>query len=152
MSANFTTVRAALKAKIATVTDFTDPDTGVVRVDDFHRAELLGYPSCTFDVSDNSDDFLTNVDNMRTITYQIVIYQEVNGVGGLEQATTNLDLVTDKVIAAIESDYQLANGSTPVVDWCDAVNVGKRTQFTHLNGLVLAQELSVKANYSVLIV
>lgn len=141
MSLNtFSTIRAALKAKLLTITDFNS------RVDDYHNADLQGYPACTFDISESSDDFLTNRDNIRTITFKIIIYQEITQLG-LDAATASLDTITDTVIAALENDYQLG-GADPQF-WCDAINPGLRSQFDTPNGTVAAQELTVKCNYAV---
>lgn len=141
MSLNtFTAIRAALKTKLLSLTEFGG------RVDDFHNPELDGYPACTFDISESSDDFLTNRDNLRTITFKIVVYQERAQLG-LQQATAALDTITDVVIAALENDYQLGGADSQF--WCDAINPGLRSQFDTPNGPILAQELTVKCNYAV---
>lgn len=146
MSLNtFTAVRAALKTKLQTIAAFQN------RVDDFHNPDLQGYPACTFDVSDNADDFLTNKDNIRSITFQIVVYQERKQLG-LEASTLALDTVVDTVIAALENDFQLANGGQADQQfWCDAITIGRRSQFDTPNGPVLAQELTLKCQYAVLL-
>ena len=132
---SFASLRTAVAAKLATVTQ-------LAYVYDHHAANLEGYPACTFDVSDSSNEFLTNKDNLRTITFKLVVYQETK-VKGLDLATGILDATVDAIISAFENDFALAGA----VDWCEPLN-GPRNQLQTPNGIVIAQELSLKCFYS----
>lgn len=136
MPTGFGTIRAKIKAKLTTVSE-------LAFVYDFHRAELEGYPAATFDVSDSSNDFLTNQDNLRTYTFLIVLYQETT-IKGLDEATNLLDTLADKVVDTFEQDETLGG----VVNWCNPLT-GPRVAFETPQGLVITQQLSLKCNIAV---
>ena len=135
----YVSVRAALKAKLDTL---TGGGQKLVAVFDHHKASLPGYPSITFDVSDTENDFLTNKENLRSIAFQIVIYQEAK-IKTLDEATDILDKAADDVVAAIEADFQLGGA----VDWCEPLN-GPRLQFATPDGLIVTQQLTLKCLFS----
>ncbi len=135
--ATFTSVRAKIKALLDGITE-------LAFVADFHDPNLKGFPAATFDVSDEEGEFLTNKENLRTIIYTIVIYQEVDVIK-LPDATRILDVVADKIINAFENDFNLSGE----VDWCTPL-AGPRGQFEAANGTVLFQELTIQCRFTIL--
>ena len=115
-------------------------------VGDFHDADITGYPAATFDISDDDSEFLTNKENIRTITYQIVLYQEVENLG-LAESKDLLSAVAIKVIDKFESDFNLGGE----VDWCIPLG-GPRGQFDSPNGQVYFQTLSLQCRFSKLVI
>jgi hypothetical protein len=138
--ATFATIRSAINTKLQTVVGTGKP---LVAAYDYHEANLPGYPSATFALSDNDGEFLTNRDNLRTYTYQIFIYQEIT-VAGLDTAEGILDTAADAVIAAFEADQTLGG----VVDWCRPMT-GSRQTFETPQGLVRVQQLALRCLYEV---
>jgi len=136
--ATFTSVRAKIKTLLESIAE-------IAFVADFHDPNLEGFPAVTFDVSDEDGEFLTNKENLRTITYAIVIYQEIKVIK-LPDATRILDVVADKIIEAFENDFNL----TGEVDWCMPL-AGPRGQFEASNGTVLFQELTLQCRFTILI-
>lgn len=136
MATGFTDIRAKIKTLLEGISE-------IAFVSDFHKAKLEGYPAVTFDVSESSNDFLTNNDNMRMFTFLIVIFNETE-IQGLDAATALLDTVADKVVEAFENDFTL----TGTVSWCNPVT-GPRVPLDTPQGLVVAQQLSLKCNVAV---
>ena len=135
--ATFTSIRTKVKAKLDTVAE-------LAFVADFHDPNIKGYPAATFDVSDETSAFLTNKENLRTITFQIILYQEIKTLG-LAETTGLLDAVADKVILAFEKDFSLGGE----VQWCIPL-AGPRGQFESPSGAVLFQQLTLQCNFSFL--
>ncbi len=137
MPTGFTTIRAAVKAKLATVTELAFTYAYPAR-------NIGGHPYAIMEVSNTSNDFLTNKENVRVIAFQVWIEQEINPDSdkSIEQATAILDGAADAVVAAFENDYSLGS----VVDWCEAVE-GPRTQLQTPVGLVLSQQLTIKTHF-----
>ena len=132
--ATFSTIRA----KIKTILEAVDK---VSFVFDYHEPKLTGFPAVTFDVSQNESEFLTNRENLRTVSYTIVIYQEIS-VKGLSEAKRILDAVADDVIDAFEDDFNLGGE----VDWCVPL-AGPRGQFQTPAGVVTFQQLTLQCNF-----
>jgi len=139
MSATFATIRTAIKTILDGISELSFVYT-------FHQSDIGGYPAVTFDVSDSTNDFLTNAENLRAFTFLIVIYQEVKNIGGLENATTLLDTVADKIIDAFEKDLTLGG----VVEWSNPLT-GPRQAFDTPQGLVITQQLSLQCNVVALV-
>lgn len=134
--ATFSTIRAKIKSGLSTITE-------IAFVYDFHQPNLEGYPAVTFDVSENTGSFLTNKENLRTINFDIVIYQEIT-VKGLDEATNILDACADKIVTVFESPtYTDLQGE---VDWCVPL-AGPRGTFQSPQGLVLYQRLSLQCRF-----
>ena len=134
--ATFTALRTKIKSVLQSVTE-------LAFVYDFHKTDLEGYPAATFDVASEEGVFLTNKENLRTIAYTIVVYQEV-AVKGLDEATNILDAAADAVIAAFEAKEDLDG----VVDWCLPL-AGPRGQFQAGAGLVAFQQLTLQCRFRV---
>lgn len=135
--ATFSSIRAKIKALLDGITE-------LAFVADFHDPNLAGFPAATFDVSDEEGEFLTNKENLRVITYQIVLYQEIE-VAKLDDAKRILDVVADAVIDAFENDFNLGGE----VDWCLPL-AGPRGQFDAANGKVMFQQLSLQCRFTIL--
>jgi hypothetical protein len=134
--ASFSTIRAKIKTALTSITE-------LVFVYDYHEPNLGGYPSVTFDVAENSGAFLTNKENMRTISFDIVIYQEIT-VKGLDEATNILDTAADKIVTVFESPTY--GDLQSEVDWCIPL-AGPRGTFQSPQGLVLFQRLSLQCRF-----
>ena len=139
--ASFASIRTKIKAVLDSITELS-----VVK--DFHESNLDGFPAATFDVSSNEGEFLTNRENLRTIAYTIVIYQEVT-VKTPSEAKDILDVVADKVVETFESQTLGNFDLGGEVEWCIPL-VGPRGQFQSPNGLVMFQELSLQCKFVVL--
>lgn len=135
--ATFTSIRAKIKTLLDGITELSF-------VADFHDPNLKGFPAATFDVSDEEGEFLTNKENLRSITYTIVIYQEVDVIK-LDDAKRILDVVADKIVIAFEDDFNLGGE----VDWCIPL-AGPRGQFEADNGTVMFQELNLQCRFTIL--
>ena len=136
--ATFINTRAAIKTKLQEV-------TLLAYVYDYHNSNLEGFPAITFDVSEATDDFLTNAENIRKVSWQIVIYQELTD-RGLSAANALLDAATDAVIAKLEGNSSLGG----VVDYSSAV-AGRRETIETPNGLARAQYLTLSTVWSALV-
>lgn len=137
--ANFATIRVKIKANLDTI-----PELGFVA--DFHDPNITAYPAATFDVALEDSEFLTNKENIRTITYEIVLLQELK-VLGLAGAKDLLDDLAIKVIDKFETDFNLGGE----VDWCIPL-VGPRGQFDSPNGQVFFQTLSIQCKFTKLVI
>lgn len=135
--ATFTSIRAKIKTLLDGITE-------LAFVADFHDPNLTGFPAATFDVSDEEGEFLTNKENLRTITYTIVVYQEIKIIK-LSDAKRILDVVADKIINTFENDFNLGGE----VDWCIPL-AGPRGQFEASNGTVMFQELNLQCRFTIL--
>lgn len=137
--ATFVSVRAKVKGVL-------DGVAKLAFVDDFHNAKITGYPAATFDISDEDAEFITNKENLRTITFQIVLSQEQKGLGK-DNAKRILDQVTIDVIDAFESDFSLGGE----VDFCLPL-AGERGQDNSGAGAVFFQVLNLQCKFIKLII
>lgn len=133
---SFQSIRAAIQTKLAEVTE-------LAFVYDYHNPNMEGFPCASFDVSDVSDDFLTDKENIRKFAWQVVIYQEITD-RGIDAANTLLDGACDAVIQKFEDNLSLGGA----VDYCNAV-VGNRENIDTPLGLVRAQYLTLTTVQSV---
>ena len=140
MSATIETIRAKIKSELEGVIVDGSPAFAVVY--DYHESNFDGYPVATFDLSNNEDDFLTNKENLRAYSFQIVAFQETKIiVGGLKAATKFLDKVAQEVIKKFESNETLDG----IVHWCSPVS-GPRQMFDTPQGLVVAQLMTLRCH------
>ena len=114
-------------------------------VADFHDPNLTGFPAATFDITEETGEFITNKENLRTITYQIVLYQEIKR-RGLDDAQRILDGVAIDVIDAFENDFNLGGE----VEFCLPVG-GGRGQFESSAGATFFQVLNLQCKFVKLI-
>ncbi len=135
--ATFVSIREKVKAILDGISDLSF-------VADFHDGNVTGFPAATFDISEETSEFLTNKENLRTITFEIVLQQEIK-VAGLGNAKRILDQVTLKVIDAFANDFSL-DGE---VDWCTPL-VGPRGQFEGPSGSIFFQQLNLECRFTFL--
>ena len=133
----FTTIRAAIKTKLDTLTGAGQPIAFVYPV---HKTKIKGYPSITFEPSDLESDFATTTENMRTYIFRIVIHQEIEKVGE-EKSTDILANAVDKVIAVFDVDITLGGA----VDFLNAVPVAWG-EYKSSVGLVKYAEIMLRCN------
>lgn len=131
----FNTIRTAIKALLDTVSGSGQP---VVAVYEYHESNLSGFPAITFDISDVTNDFLTNAENVRRYSWKVYIYQQISEVVPLADAVEILDATADAVINAIEQNLTLSGA----VDYCRPV-VGPRNFAQSTQGEALIQELTL---------
>ncbi len=137
--ADFVTIRDAIKANLDTIAELEF-------VADFHDPNITGYPAVTFDVSLADSEFLTNKENLRSITYEIVLMQEIKTLG-LAESKDLLDNLAIKVIDKFETDFNLGGE----VDWCRPL-IGPRGQFGTGDGQVFFQTLSLECKFTKLVI
>jgi len=136
-SYNLQTIRANIKTLLQTVTE-------IAFVYDRRNPNIEGYPAIIFDIDRNDNEMLTNVENLRTITFRIWIIQEV-GVKGANDANGFLDTTTQKVVVALEKIANLDLSGQ--VDWIMPVE-GARQEVTSPEGSVIWQILDLKVRVS----
>ena len=126
-------VRAAIKSILSGI-------SSVESVYDYQNAEISGYPSCIFVMSNEDSSFLDDANNTRILTFTIWVICEVP-VKGLSAANALLDGVAKDVINALE----LESNSTlsGACDWLMPA-AGKREVITPPEGSTMYQELSLK--------
>ena len=133
MSYNLETLRANLKTLLVAVTE-------IQNVYDYAEPEIAGYPAIIFDIVEKDDEWKTNTDVLRTITFRVWILIETK-VGGLETAKDRLDRATKTVVEALEdADNQTLSGAC---DWI-LPTAGTRSQIQGPNGNLLSQTLDVR--------
>lgn len=131
----FNTIRTSIKTILDTLTGSGQP---IVAVFSYHESNLTGFPAITFDISDVTNDFLTNSENVRRYSWKIYIYQQINDVVTLAEAVRILDATSDAVVNKIEQDLTLSG----VVDYCRPV-VGPRNFAQSTTGEAMIQELTL---------
>jgi len=126
-------VRAAIKSILSGL-------ASVKSVYDYQNAEIKGYPSCIFVMSNEDSSFLDDAYNTRVLTFTIWVVCEI-GVKGLTGANALLDAVAKDVINALE----LGTNSTlsGACDWLMPA-AGKREITSTPEGSSMYQELSLK--------
>lgn len=126
-------IRTALKTLLTTVTE-------IAFVYDRRNPNIEGFPAIVFDITNNENVMLTNVQNQRTIVFTIYIIDEV-GVAGADQANDILDVATKKVVEALEDKDNLTLGGT--ADWIMPV-AGSREEIASPNGSQIWQQLDLR--------
>lgn len=137
MAYDLTTIRANIKTLLQTVTE-------IAYVYDYNNPNVEGYPAIIFDITNSESEFLTDTENLRTITFTIYILAEIP-VKGQNLSKTILDTATKQVVTALEDIDNISLSGA--VDWIMPA-VGSRTQFTTPEGSVLSQELQIKVKVS----
>jgi len=134
------TIRTNLKTVISNLV--TSSTVSVVY--DYYEPNLSGYPAIVFDITDNSDDYLTTQENLLKITFSAYIIVEIYK-NEIENATRLLDTVTDALIVELRKSTNLSLAGS--VDWIQPV-VGARQQVETPNGQAFQQKLDIKINVS----
>lgn len=137
---NLATIRSNLKGIMQNLVT----STTVAVVYDYYESNPTGYPAIVFDITDNSDSFLTTSENLMVVTFTAYVLVEVLNKN-VEQATDILDTVTDALIDIVsDKDNITLSGEA---DWISPT-VGPRNQIETPNGQAFMQELSIKVNTS----
>lgn len=132
------TIRTNLKAVMSNlVTSST-----VAYVYDFYQPNIQGYPAIIFDITNNTDGFLTNKENLLKITYTAYILVEIFQ-NQIEDATDLLDTVTDALIVELRKESNLSLSGA--VDWVSPA-IGPRQQVETPNGQAFSQQLDIVIN------
>lgn len=127
-------VRAQIKTLLETATE-------LAYVYDYANPDVSGYPCAIFDVSNENGEMLDDSNNLRTMTWNIWILQEIS-VAGEQTAKTILDAAVKKVINTLEKKSNGTLGNT--VDWIMPI-VGRRTHVPTPNGGAFMQEILLNA-------
>lgn len=134
---NLQIIRGKIKTLLQTVTE-------VAYVYDRRNPNIEGYPAIVFDIERNDNEMLTNVENLRTITFRIWIMQEI-GTAGADSANQYLDEATQKVVVALEDITNLDLGGN--VDWIMPVE-GARQEVSSPEGSIIWQVLDLRVRVS----
>lgn len=132
------TIRTNLKGVISNLV--TSSTISVVY--DYYEPNPSGYPAVVFDITNNSDSFLTNQENLLKITFTAYILVEIFNKD-IEGATDLLDNVTDKLITELRKEDNLSLSGA--VDWISPV-IGPRDQIETPNGQAFSQQLDIEIN------
>jgi len=127
-------VRVQIKNLLQTVTE-------IAFVYDYSNPNIEGYPAVIFDVGNEDSEMLDDSSNLRTITFNIWILQEIT-VKGEQSAKTILDNIVKLVVNILEkkSNETLSN----TVDWIMPV-MGRRTHIATPEGAAFMQEIVLRA-------
>ena len=135
---NIQNIRAGLNAVIAQLVT----DEKIVVVYDYYEPNPSGYPVIMFDITNNADSFLTDNENLVSITFTAYILVEVF-TEGIDASKDILDDVTDSLLAELRSAGNLSLGGT--VDWITPA-IGPRDQIETPSGQAFSQQLDIVAN------
>jgi hypothetical protein len=137
-STDFVTLKAAVKAKLETVSILQ-------HVTDYHTADITGWPAATFEPSGNSAELFTNDDNFRGYGFSIVLLQEMSEAGR-EKAIDILCETVDAVISAFDEDFNLGGAchfmQAAPSDWSE-VTMGNGAVKVALINLTCMKEVTV---------
>lgn len=133
------TIRTNLKGVISNLIN----QSVIAVVHDYYKPDLGNqYPAVVFDITSNTDDYLTNKENLLKITFTAYLIVEII-VDGIEDATRRLDTVTDALIVELRKESNLSLSSS--VDWVSPA-IGPRTQIETTNGQAFSQQLDIQIN------
>jgi hypothetical protein len=135
---SLSTIRTNLKGVISNLVT----STTVAVVYDYFEPNVSGYPCIMFDITNNSDDYLTNRENLLKITFSAYIIVEIFQ-NEVEDATRLLDTVTDALIVELRKEENLSLSGA--VDWISPV-VGPRQQVETPSGMAFQQQLDIILN------
>lgn len=129
-----TAVRAQIKTLLQTASE-------LAYVYDYANPDIAGFPCAIFDISNEESEMLDDASNLRTMTFNIWILQEIT-VKGEQLAKDNLDAAVKNVINILEkkSNDTLAN----TVDWIMPV-IGRRSHVPTPQGAAFMQEIVLRA-------
>ena len=135
---NISNIRSGLKGVISNLVT----STTISVVYDYYEPNVSGYPAVVFDITNNSDSFLTTTENLIKITFSAYILVEIYQ-NGIEDATDLLDTVTDSLIEELRKTSNMSLGGN--VDWISPV-IGPRSQIETPNGQAFSQQLDIIVN------
>ena len=138
MSISISTIRTNLKTVVSNLV--TGSTVSVVY--DYFEPNVSGFPAIVFDITNNTDDYLTNKENLLKITFSAYIIVEIFQ-NEVEDATRLLDTVTDALIVELRKEANISLSGA--VDWISPV-VGPRTQVETPSGMAFQQQLDIVLN------
>lgn len=107
---------------------------------DRRNPTVEGYPCIIFDIERNDSEMITNVQNLRTITFRVWIMTEIP-VTGADNANKILDNATTAVVEAVENISNLELGGQ--IDWLPPVQ-GARQEVSSPTGNLIWQILDLR--------
>ena len=116
---SFTVIRPQIK----TVLEATDK---FVEVSGTPKLKFSGYPAAHVVPSDNSNDYLTNVENDRVYAFVVRCFVETKG-RGVEEAIEAMEDLVDTVLDALDQE-DLKSGSSRTI----ATNLPARYTYLHI--------------------
>jgi hypothetical protein len=138
MAISIQTIRTNLKTVVSNLVT----STTVSVVYDYFEPNISNYPAIVFDITNNTDDYLTNKENLLKITFSAYIIVEIFE-NGVEDATRLLDTVTDALIVELRDEDNISLSGA--VDWISPV-VGPRGQVETPRGMAFQQQLDIVLN------
>lgn len=85
-----------------------------VQVLDYHTLENNGYPYLTFEPINRTSVIADSCNNLRTYTFQVLIFQEINEAGWRKEAKEILVKAVDDIIRILDENYTLDDTVTMV--------------------------------------
>ena len=101
-----TVLKAKLKTKLLTI-------SGVAEVLDYPSQDFQSYPSVQISFEGNRSDYETNKENDEIFTYNLYVFQIINGVFSRVKSRLILEELSDTIRDAFDSDEFLAGISMP---------------------------------------
>lgn len=89
--------------------DYKGANKPFVEVYDYHTLETTGFPYLTFEPISREAVVSDTCTNLRTYTYQVLIFQEITETGWRNEAKEILIKWVDEIITALDKDYTLSN-------------------------------------------
>jgi hypothetical protein len=102
---SFLSIRAKIKEKLDSLTS-ADGSKPLRYSYDFNKTIVQGYPSAVFEPSDNTSDYSSTADNLRTYGFTIRILQEIE----LSEKDGSIDILGDvleQILNAFDTDWSL---------------------------------------------
>ena len=78
-----------------------------VDVKDYHTLENAGYPYLTFENIDFTAEILDNCNNLRTFTFEVLVFQEITETGGRQEAKEIIYKSMDDLLDLLDKNYTL---------------------------------------------
>lgn len=132
---SFTTLRPVIKTKLDGIDE-------LAYVNDFHTMETDGYPMATFEPSGHENSMISDSDNFRAHTFDIIVQQEMENIGR-DEAVRILAAAVDAIITAFDEDLTLG-GAT---QWCTPIPSAWGT--TNVEGAVMYATMQLVCNSEV---
>lgn len=87
-----------------------------VSVTPYHTLDNTGYPYLCFEHIEYTADILDNCNNLRTFTFEVLIFQEITEAGWRKEATEIIYKAMDDVIDLIDKNYTLGLNNVKMVN------------------------------------
>lgn len=106
---SFTTLRPLIQSILEGVTELSTAY-------DYHTENSTGYPYATHEPTILGNEYFTTTDNLRTYSFDIIIYQEMTKAGR-DQCIASLCAAVDAVVTAFDEDTTLrTSGGMEIVE------------------------------------